>query len=257
MVSSLEKAFNLLSSDPRVRCVILTGSDPQNRTFCAGMDLSQGFGTDGDPNATRDQHRDGGGRVSLAIYNCAKPVIAALNGSAVGVGVTMTLPASIRVASQRAKIGLVFARRGIVMEACSSFFLPRLVGLSRALHLVTVGGVYGADHPLLRDLFTELVEPDRVLPRALELAEEVCANCSAVSTVVMKDMMYRGPATPEETHLLESKILYDMFRGRDCKEGTDSFMEKRPVDFKGSMEEDAPTVYPWWTNTLTANKSKL
>lgn len=267
MINSLEKAFGLLSSDPRVKCVVLTGSDPHNKIFCAGMDLAGGGGKagggdkgdDGPPDApgpvSRDTHRDGGGRVSLAIYRCRKPVIAALNGSAVGVGITMTLPCAVRVAPAKAKVGFVFARRGLVMEACSSFFLPRLVGYSRAMHLVTTGATYAASDRVLDGLFTEIVEDGDgggagVLPRALGIAEGVARDCSGVSVVTMRDMIFRGASSPEEAHLLESKILFDLFRGEDLAEGVSSFLEKREPRFKGTMEENAPSVYPWWEDKL-------
>lgn len=196
--------------------------------------------------------------MSLAIYRCRKPVIAALNGSAVGVGLTMTLPCAIRVAPRRARMGLVFARRGLVLEACSSFFLPRLVGTSRALHLVTTGATYAAGDGLLGGLFTELVGEGReVLPRALGIAEGVARECSVVSVVTMRDMIYRGPGSPEEAHLLESRVLYDLFRGEDLAEGVTSFLEKREPRFRGTMEENAPSVYPWWEDKLKAPLSKL
>ncbi|POS76489.1 enoyl-CoA hydratase [Diaporthe helianthi] len=269
MINSLEKAFGMLSSDPRVKCIVLTGSDPQNKIFCAGMDLAgggraAGDSEDGPPDApgpvNRDTRtdRDGGGRVSLAIYRCHKPVIAALNGSAVGVGITMTLPCAIRVASASARVGFVFARRGLVMEACSSFFLPRLVGFSRAVHLVTTGATYAADDKVLDGLFTELVRDGAgVLPRALGIAEGVARDCSGVSVVTMRDMIFRGAASPEEAHLLESRILYDLFRGEDVAEGVGSFLEKREPRFKGTMDENAPSVYPWWEDKLKGPQSKL
>lgn len=252
MESSLVTAFTLLSSDPRVRCILLTGSDPSSCIFCAGMDLgspsdsstSSGYSTT--QAAPRSTYRDGGGRVALAIHNCSKPVVAALNGSAVGVGITMTLAASIRVVSSEAKVGFVFARRGIAMEACSSFFLPRLIGASKALHLVTTGGVYPATDPLVRDLFGDVVPPARVVKRGIEIAEEVAANCSAVSVRVMRDMILRGADTPEGAHALESKVLYDLFRGKDFVEGVMSFKEKRAPKFDGNLDEDAPRVWPWW-----------
>lgn len=199
-------------------------------------------------------HRDGGGKVALAIFNCPKPVIGAINGSAVGVGITMTLPMNIRVVSEKARIGFVFARRGIVMEACSSYFLPRLIGYSKAMHLVTTGAVYPATHNLFSDLFSEVVEAGRVLERALEIAEEVVGNTSLVATTLMKDMMFRGPETPEGAQLLSSKILMGVFAGQDRDEGVDSFMEKRKAEFKGTMEKDAPDVWPWWVPIDTKPK---
>lgn len=158
----------------------------------------------------------------------------------------MTLPMAIRIVSEKAKIGFVFARRGIVMEAASSYFLPRLIGLSRAMHLVTTGEVLPATHPLLRELFSEVLPEERVLRRALELADDIAKNTSAVSTTLMRDLMWRGPGTAEGTHLLDSKILLELFEGKDKKEGIESFLKKRQPDFKGTMEENAPTVWPWW-----------
>lgn len=156
-----------------------------------------------------------GGRVVLAIHRCRKPVIGALQGAAVGVGITMTLPMAIRVAHRDAKIGFVFARRGIVMEACSSFFLPRLIGHSRALHLTTTGAVYKAGDKLLDPLFTELCDrPADVLPRALAIADEVVANTSLVSTNLMKELMWRDTGSAEGQHLLDSRILYELFSGK-------------------------------------------
>jgi enoyl-CoA hydratase/carnithine racemase len=153
-----------------------------------------------------------GGRVALAIHHCRKPVIGALQGSAVGIGITMTLPMTIRVAYKDAKIGFVFARRGLVMEACSSYFLPRLIGMSKALHLVTTGAVYKASDALLGGLFSELCEtPEQVLPKALDIAEEVVQNTSTVSTYLMKEMMWRDTGSAEGQHLLDSKVIYEMF----------------------------------------------
>ncbi|EPE32422.1 ClpP/crotonase [Glarea lozoyensis ATCC 20868] len=242
MAQSLIQAFNLLSTDSRVKTIVLTSST-QSSIFCAGADLEIGLSYTQD---TATTHRDMGGQVALAIHNCKKPVIAAITGSAVGVGITMTLPCAIRVVSDKAKVGFVFARRGIVMEACSSFFLPRLVGWSRAMHLVTTGAVYRATHKLFGDLFTEIVKPEQVMEKALELAEEISGKTSTVSTTLMRDLMWRGPGTVEETHLLESRVLWELFGGRDKKEGVESFVGKREVSFEGNMEDDKPEVWPWW-----------
>lgn len=242
MTHELETSFDLLSLDPRVKAIVVTGS---GKMFCAGADLDGGKGLSYNGDTPRT-HRDGGGRVTLAIHRCTKPVIAAMNGSAVGVGITMTLPMNIRIVSERAKIGFVFARRGIVMEAASSYFLPRLIGLSKAMHLVTTGAVYPATDPLFRELFSEILPAEKVLPRALELADEIARNTSAVSTHLMKDLMWRNPGTVEQTHLLDSKILLELFDGKDKKEGIDSFLQKRPADFRGNMIENAPAVWPWW-----------
>ena len=153
--------------------------------------------------------------MSLAIYNCRKPVIGALQGSAVGVGITMTLPMSIRIAYSGAKVGFVFARRGLVMEACSSYFLPKLIGLSRAMHLITTGATYTADNKLFDGLFSETLDaPEKVLPRALEIAEEITQNTSVVSTHLMKEMMWRNPDSPEGAHLLDSRVIYHLFSSK-------------------------------------------
>ncbi|PTB68206.1 ClpP/crotonase [Trichoderma citrinoviride] len=244
MATSLISALDTLSADPRVKAIVLTSSDPTNKFFCAGLDFNGGGGPSG---TSPDSHRDEGGQVSLAMYRCAKPVIAAINGSAVGVGITMTLPASIRVASRDAKVGFVFARRGFCLEACSSFFLPRLVGAARALHLATTGAVYPAGHRLFDGLFSDVVDADKVLPTALGIAEDIAANVSLVSAAVMKNQIFRAPASPEEAHLVESKMFYSLVRSKDAKEGIESFLQKRQPEFRDTIEDDAPPGYPWWT----------
>ncbi|KAL9078263.1 MAG: hypothetical protein Q9157_002809 [Trypethelium eluteriae] len=256
MMSELESAFQLFDLDDRVKCIILTG---HGRMFCAGADLDTGF--KGGEEKIND-HRDGGGRVALAIHHCRKPTIAALNGSAVGVGITMTLPCALRIAAASANIGFVFARRGLVMEACSSFFLPRLIGWSRALRVVTTGATYRADaEEVWGGLFAETmreegVNGEAVVRRAVRVAEEVVANTSVVSTALMRELMWRNPGTAEGTHLLDSRILYEMFSSADNKEGVKAFLEKRPVNFTGTMEQDAPAAYPWWNAIDISSKAK-
>ncbi|PQE22095.1 enoyl- hydratase isomerase protein [Rutstroemia sp. NJR-2017a BVV2] len=272
MTEDLVTAFDLLSLDPRVKCIVITG---HGRMFCAGADLDTGLNYKEDTVLT---HRDGGGRVALAIHRCNKPTISAINGSAVGVGITckykyllfpthphrlflsppfpsnnhpVTLPTSIRLVSSTAKIGFVFSRRGIIMEACSSYFLPRLIGLSRAIHLTTTGSTYPSTSPLLSNLFSEILPPEQVLPRALEIASDIAQNTSLVSTKVMRDLMWRGPATVEETHLLDSRVLLELFGGEDKKEGVASFLEKRDPEFKANMLENAPSAWPWWKQVDT------
>ncbi|RFU75552.1 enoyl- hydratase [Trichoderma arundinaceum] len=253
MARSLITAYSLLSSDPRVRAIVVTSSDPKNKIFCAGMD----FNARGESSPSADEHRDEGGQVSLALYRCSKPVIVAINGSAVGVGITMTLPANIRVVSKDAKIGFVFSQRGFCLEACSSFFLPRLIGTSKALHLATTGSVYPAGHKLFDGLFSEVVEADQVLPTALKIADEIARNVSLVSATVMKNQIYRTPASPEEAHLLESKMFYSLVRSKDAQEGIQSFLQKRQPEFKDTIDNDAPPGYPWWAPVDVRSRSKL
>ncbi|KIW34476.1 uncharacterized protein PV07_01254 [Cladophialophora immunda] len=252
MREDMERVYELIDIDPRVKVVVLTGA---GRSFCAGADLEIGFlgakdttGEVKNPKTERDvDHRDGGGRTSLAIHHCSKPTIAAIQGAAVGVGITMCLPACIRIAYAKAKIGFVFSRRGLIMEACSSFFLPRLIGHSRALHLTTTGSVYPAESPLFGTLFSELCPtPEATLARALELADEVAKNTSTVSTKLMRELMYRGADSAEGAHLLDSKVIHGLFGSKDNLEGVQSFLEKRPVNFTGQLPQDAPAAYPWW-----------
>lgn len=159
----------------------------------------------------------------------------------------MCLPATIRIASANAKIGFVFSRRGIILDACSSYFLPRLIGLSRALHLTATGKVYRADHSLLQSLFSEILStPEQTLPRALEIADELAKYSSLVSLKLMRDLMNHGPNSAEETHLLDSRLLHQLFGSRDNKEGIESFFQKREPNFTGNLQEDAPEAWPWW-----------
>jgi enoyl-CoA hydratase/carnithine racemase len=251
MARELEAVYKQFDIDDRVRAVVLTGS---GKMFCAGADLEVGFLTGkaakdiADPGGARD-HRDSAGWVTLAMHNCRKPTVVAINGSAVGVGITSTLPAAIRVAYKDAKIGFVFGRRGLIMEGASAFFLPKLIGHSRALHLVTTGSVYPASHPLLSNLFSELLPtPEATVARALELAGEIAENTSVVAGAVMRDLIWRTPGSAEETHLLNSRLIFDMFGGTDNAEGVASFLEKRKADFTGSFNrpEDVPPAWPWW-----------
>lgn len=198
-----------------------------------------------------------GGRAALAIHQCTKPVIGALQGPAVGVGITMTLPMTIRVALRSAKIGFVFARRGIAMEGASSFFLPKLIGYARALHVVSTGEVYRADDEKLSGLFTEFAESaEEVVKKAISLAEEMVDKCSTVSLYLQREMMWRGMDSAEAQHLLDSRILAGLRGRRDNDEGIASFMEKRPAKFTGTMEDSAPGVYPWWDKVDTSARQK-
>ena len=192
----------------------------------------------------------------MAIHHCSKPTIAAIQGSAVGVGATVTLSSVIRVAYAKAKISFPFSRRGVVMEGCSSYFLPRLVGHSRALHLVTTGETYTADHKLFESLFTEIcATPEATLTRALELADSLVMNTSTVSSKLMRELMYRCPPTAEEAHLLESQMIYGLYGRKDNLEGVKAFLGKRRANFTGQIPRDAPHGYPWWKQIDIGHKS--
>jgi len=246
MCRELIDAFDQADRDDAVRAVIVTGA---GRGFCAGADLSSGGGTfDNARRETIDDHRDGGGLVTLRIYESIKPVIAAINGPAVGVGITMTLPMDIRIASSSARIGFVFARRGIVPEACSSWFLPRLVGISQAAEWVYTGRVFSAEEALQARLISRVVKPDDLLPTAQAIAREIADNTSAMSVALSRQLLWRmlGADHPMEAHKLDSKCVYFMGRSEDAREGVTSFLEKRPPRFAMKPSTAMPGFYPWW-----------
>ena len=246
MMRDLIAAFDQTDTDDAVRAVIVTGA---GRAFCAGADLGEGGKTfDNSAHETRDEHRDGGGQAVLRIFESRKPVIAAVNGPAVGVGVTMQLPMDIRIASTASKFGLVFARRGIVPEACSSWFLPRLVGISRAAEWIYTGRIFGPDEALAGGLVSRVVEPADLMPTARALAREIADNTSAVSVALSRALLWRmlGADHPMEAHRVDSKLIYEMGRSADAREGVTSFLEKRPAHFTMRPSRDMPPVYPWW-----------
>ena len=246
MLSELSTMFSLFSLDDRIKCIIVTGT---GRMFCAGADLTLGFKQSegiGEPDPAR-KHRDGGGQVALAIHGCMKPVIAAVQGPAVGVGITMTLPMTIRVALASAKVAFPFTRLGLVPEAASSLFLPRLIGHGRAMHVCSTGGTYRADDKLLDGLFTEFRDtPEQVVSRAIEVAEDIVQNTSIMAWKVMREMLWRGPDNAEETHLLDSKLMGELRGSKDNDEGVSAFMKRRRPAFKATLAKDAPAAYPWW-----------
>ncbi|MEM7751044.1 MAG: crotonase/enoyl-CoA hydratase family protein [Pseudomonadota bacterium] len=249
MRNSLIEAIDQADNDDTVRAVIITG---EGRAFCAGADLSRGDDTFNyeKRGEIRDDglNRDGGGLVVLRLFDCKKPVIAAINGPAVGFGATMTLPMDIRLASTQARIGFVFARRGVVPEACSSWFLPRVVGISQALEWTMSGRVFDAAEAKERGLVSEVLEPGQLLDRAHELAREIADNTSAVSVAMIRQMMWRmlGADHPMEAHKLDSRGMQQMGAAPDAREGIQSFLEKRAPDFKMKPSSDMPAVYPWW-----------
>jgi enoyl-CoA hydratase/carnithine racemase len=259
MQRELIEAFDAADRDDNVRVIIVTGA---GRAFCAGADLSSGADTfdrdarrgpvkrldDGrvdysDPNA-----RDGGGQVSLRIFKCLKPVIAAVNGAAVGIGVTMQLAMDIRIASESARFGFVFSQRGIVPEAASSWFLPRIVGISQALEWCYTGRVFSAQEALAGRLVSRVVLPDELLPTAQKLAREIASKTAPVSVALIRQMMWRmlGADDPMEAHKVDSRGIYARGRSADVKEGVMSFLEKRAANFTDKVSSDMPDYFPWW-----------
>jgi enoyl-CoA hydratase/carnithine racemase len=194
------------------------------------------------------EHRDGGGQVALAIFRCRKPVIAAINGHAVGVGITMTLPMDMRIVSEEARIGFVFTRRGVVPEACSSWFLPRIVGASKAAEWIYTGRVFRASEEAASGLFNYVVPRDKVLDKAMMIAREIAENTSAVSVALSKALLWHGLAEgdPQSVHLIDSRCFYWMGHQQDTREGVESFLEKRPPKFSMKVSSDMPDFYPWW-----------
>ena len=248
MLAEMIEVFDQADEDDNVRAIIVTGA---GRGFCAGADLSAGgstFDADGRSDRASGLQPDGGGQLTLRIFELKKPIIAAINGPAVGIGVTMTLPMDIRIASDNAKFGFVFARRGIVPEACSSYFLPRVVGISQALDWCYSGRVFAAEEALAGGLVRAVHEKDDLLGAARAIAAEISANTSAISVTLIRQMMWRmlGADHPMEAHKIDSRGVYYTGRSADAKEGVNAFLEKRPASFPGKVSEDLPGYYPWW-----------
>ena len=247
MLDELREAWDRADADDAVRAVIVTGA---GRAFCAGADLGSGGTTfDYHSRASAEEHRDGGGTVTLRIFDMKKPVIAAINGPAVGFGITLTLPMDIRIASTAARMGFVFARRGVVPEACSTWFLPRLVGISQAAEWVYTGRVFGAEEALAGKLVSRVVAPDALLPTARELAREIAGNTSAISVTLARQMMWKllGADHPREAHRLDSMAMFWTGRSADAREGIAAFLEKRAARFPLRPSADLPPFYPWWS----------
>jgi enoyl-CoA hydratase/carnithine racemase len=247
MRRELIAAFDLADADDAVRAVIVTGA---GRGFCAGADLAKGGATfdwreRGAAGEDWDVPRDGGGQVSLRIFECAKPVIAAINGPAVGVGITMTLPMDIRLAVDGAKIGFVFARRGIVPEACSSWFLPRIVGISQAMEWVSTGRVFSAQEALAGGLVRSVHAPDELLPAAHALAREIADNTAPVSVALGRQLLWRmlGAEHPMQAHRADSKAMFSRGQSADAREGVQSFLEKRAAQFPDKVSDGLPDVF--------------
>jgi len=265
MSNELIDAFNRASKDDEVSVVVVTGA---GKAFCAGMDLNQadnGFDTENVFGLNEALHptlqdmdtklddpdyingvRDTGGRVTLAIYDCAKPVIAAINGAAVGIGATMTCAMDIRLASEKARVGFVFNKIGITPEACSTWFLPRIVGVSQALEWTYTGDIISAEEAQAARFVKQVVAADELLESAYTLARKIAAH-SPVSIALTRQMMWRNSAQdhPMAAHKVDSlAIFYASIT--DGKEGINAFLEKRPADFTQKVSRDMPDFYPWW-----------
>ena len=249
MMHDIISALDQTDADDDVKAVIFTGS---GRAYCAGADLSSGgetFAKGGsDVQTKQGVPRDGGGLVSLRIFNSVKPVLGAINGAAVGVGVTMTLPMDIRLASDTAKFGFVFAKRGIVPEACSSYFLPRLVGIQQATEWVYTGRVFNADEALSGGLVRSVHAPNDLLPAARSLALEIAENTAPVSIALSRRMMWRmlGASHPMEAHRVDSRGIMERGKSADSKEGVMSFLEKRPAVYPDRVSDGIPDIFPNW-----------
>ena len=248
MMGELIKAFDMADKDDDVLAIIMTGA---GRAYCAGADL--------DPSNIPTRHknvkpgevpRDTAGQFTLKVYDSKKPVIAAINGPAVGVGVTMTLPMDIRIASDTARFGFVFNRRGMVPEGCSTWFLPRILGFSQAAEWMLTGRVFSAQEALEGGLISKILPPEKLLSTAREMTLEIVDNNSIISTALTRQMMWSmlGADHPMEAHKIESKCLHYMSQSRDFMEGVESFLQKRPPKFAMRPNKEMPDFYPWWTD---------
>ncbi len=252
MMAEIIAALDITDADDAVRAVIVTGHG--DRAFCAGADLTPEGGGHvfSDPNPVEDlsdeRVRDGGGRLTLRLFDSKKPLIGASNGVAVGVGATMQLPFDIRLASDNARYGFVFARRGIVPEAASSWFLPRLVGMQKALEWCMTGRLFDAREALDAGLVRSVHPQDELLGAARGIAAEIAENTSAVSVAMSRAMLWRLGASghPMDAHRIDSRAIYRLSRSDDAKEGIASFLEKRSPNYPDSVSGDMPDFYPWW-----------
>lgn len=241
MINALDKA----DADDEVRSIIVTGS---GRGFCAGADLSAGGSTFNHETDGRGLGPDGGGVLTLRIFECLKPIICACNGPAVGIGATMQCAMDIRLASDTAKYGFVFSKRGIVPEACSSWFLPRLVGISQALEWAYSGKVFSAEEAMNKGLVRSVHKPEDLLPAARELARTFADETSAISVTLIRQMMWKMLTAdhPMDAHNVDSRGVYYMGKSGEAAEGVESFLEKRPAAFPGKVSKDMPEYFPWW-----------
>jgi enoyl-CoA hydratase/carnithine racemase len=252
MCDELIAAFDQADADDNVKVVIVTGA---GKAFCAGADLERGGETWGKHSehlaaqvVSERYLGDGGGRVTRRIFDFNKPVIAAINGAAVGVGITMTLAMDIRIAVPNAKLGFVFAARGIIPEACSSWFLPRLVGISKALEWCYSGRVFRSEEGQEAGLVRSLHEPDALLSAARSLAQEFVDNGSSVSIAMTRHMMWRmlGAPHPIDAHEVDTAAIAALGKSADAREGISAFLEKRKANFTDRVTKNMPSFFPWW-----------
>jgi len=249
MREELVDAFDRVDTDPDVLAVVVTGS---GKAFCAGADVSGGAKTfDAEERgwaSQMDEFRDGGGQITLKIFACTKPVIAAVNGVAAGLGSTMLLPMDIRIAAEGARFGFVFSRRGIVPEACATWFLPKVVGINRALEWAFTGRVFPAAEALEAGLVCSIHPGEELLAVAHSIAHEIVDNAAPVAVGMIRQMMWRlvGSDHPMDAHRIDSRVNFWLGRSPDVAEGITAFLEKRPPRFGMRLPTDLPDFYPWW-----------
>lgn len=252
MIKELSDAFDRTDADDNVRAIVMTGAG--DRAFCAGADLTPEDGKK--PFASEDpvddysdpRVRDGGGLLTLRMYQSLKPIIGAINGAAVGVGATMLLPMDIRLASEKARFGYVFARRGIAPDAAASWFLPNVVGRAQALEWCMTGRIFDAEEALRGGLVRSLHKPDELLAEAYTLAREIADNTAPVSIAVTRQMLWQLPAAdhPMAAHKVDSRIIFNRAKSADAKEGISSFLEKRAPAYPDKVSSNLPDTFPWW-----------
>ena len=248
MQQEIVKVLDDAEENDDIKAIIFTGD---GKAYCAGADLSSGgdtFDNRKGRERTNDVVRDSGGLLTLRLFKCKKPLIAAVNGAAVGIGATMLLPMDTRICSDQARFGFVFAKRGIVPEAASSWFLPRLIGINKALELCYTGKVISAEEAKEIRLVSEILNQDKLIERALEIAKEFTAESSQISIALTRQMMWRmlGADDPMEAHKIDSRAVFELGQSGEAIEGVNSFLEKRPPTFPGKVSKDMPSFFPWW-----------
>ena len=248
MQQEIVKVLDDAEQNDDIKAIVFTGD---GKAYCAGSDLSSGgdtFDNRKGRKRTNNVVRDSGGLLTLRLFKSKKPLIAAVNGAAVGIGATMLLPMDIRICSDRARFGFVFARRGIVPEAASSWFLPRLIGIDKALELCYSGKVISAEEAKEINLVSEVLPQEKLLERALEIAKEFTAESSQISIALTRQMMWRmlGADDPMEAHKVDSRAIFELGQSGEAVEGVTSFLEKRSPSFPGKVSKDMPSFFPWW-----------